>query len=274
MKGKRVVITGASQGIGRVTAIEIGKMGADLALVVRNRERGEAVADEVRSAGGTAKVYVADLSSLAEIRRVAPEILADSPAIDVLVNNAGALIVDRVVTKDGYEATFATNHLAYFLLTKLLLPALDKADAPRIVNVASEAHRRGTMRFDDLMGEKKWSGLFAYYQSKLANILFTRELARRIDPRITANSLHPGAIASGFARNNKGIIGFGWRLLAPFLLTSEEGAKTSIFLATDPSVAKTTGLYFDKCAERKPSRHGRNDDDAKRLWEISEKLVG
>jgi NAD(P)-dependent dehydrogenase (short-subunit alcohol dehydrogenase family) len=277
MKGKRVVLTGASRGIGRETALALGRMGADLSLVVRDAERGKAVAAEVTAlgGGGAVEVFVADLSSMADVRRAGAEILGKHDVIDVLVNNAGALLMDRQVTKDGFEATFATNHLGYFLLTKVLLDAVKKAPAGRIVNVASEAHHRGSMRFDDLMSEKGYAGWRAYSDSKLANILFTSELARRLEGSpVTTNSLHPGVIASGFARNNKGFVGFLAKLASPFLMSSEDGAKTTVFLATDPSVAGTTGRYFAKSRPKTPSREARDAAVAKRLWDVSEGLVG
>src|SRR4029079_16898793 len=177
-----------------------------------------------------------------DVRRVAGEILAKHNRIDVLINNAGVILMDRQVTVDVYEATFATNHLAYFLLTDLLLDAIKRAPAGRIVNVASEAHRRGSLRWADIMGERSYSGLFAYGTSKLANVLFTNELARRLEgTRVTTNSLPPGVLASRFARNNTGLVAFLWRLAGPFLMSSEDGAKTTLFLATDPSVATVTG---------------------------------
>lgn len=277
MKGKRVVLTGASRGIGRETALALGKMGADLSLIVRDAGRGRTVADEVRALGGAGdvEVFVADLSSMAEVRRVGSEVLAKHDRIDVLINNAGALLMERQVTKDGYEATFATNHLGYFLLTKVLLDAVKKAPAGRIVNVASEAHHRGTIKFDDLMGEKRYAGWSAYGASKLANILFTAELARRLEgTSVTTNSLHPGVIASGFARNNPGVVGFLAQLASPFLMSPEDGALTTLFLATDPSVATTSGLYFAKCKPKTPSREARDASVAKRLWDVSEELVG
>ena len=274
MKGKRVVVTGASRGIGRETALAIGRMGADISLVVRDEARGNTVAEEVRALGAEVDVFVADLSSMADIRRMAEGLLEKHDRIDVLVNNAGALLMDRQVTKDGYEATFATNHLGYFLLTELLLDAVKKAPAGRIVNVASDAHHRGTIDFGDLMSEKGYAGWRAYGASKLANILFTSELARRIEGTgVTANSLHPGVIASGFALNNKGIVGTLWKLMSPFLMSSENGAKTTVFLATDASVAQVSGKYFSKCKQKTPSREARDASVATRLWEVSEKLV-
>lgn len=276
MHDKRVVLTGASRGIGRETALALGRMGADLSLVVRDAERGNAVADEVKALGkgGDVRVFVGDLSSMAEVRRVGEELAAAHDRIDVLVNNAGALLMDRQVTKDGYEGTFATNHLAYFLLTKVLLDRVKASPEGRIVNVASEAHRRGTLDFDDLMSERRFAGWRAYSTSKLANILFTSELARRLgDSHVITNSLHPGVIASGFARNNGGIVGFFAKLVGPFLMSPLDGCKTTVFLATDPSVAKVTGKYFDSSKERKPSRAARDESAAKRLWDASEELV-
>lgn len=277
MKGKRVVLTGASRGIGRETALQLGKLGADLTLVVRDRERGEAVAGEVRAlgSGGDVEVLTADLSSMADVRRVAEEILAKHKVIDVLLNNAGAIYMEPEKTKDGFERTFATNHLSYFLLTQLLLPAIKKAPAGRVVNVASDAHFRGSIDFDDLMYDtRKYAGWGAYSASKLANILFTSELARTLEgTTVTANSLHPGVIASGFGHNNKGMLGFLVKLGAPFLTSSEKGAKTSVFLASDPSVTSVTGKYFDKCKPRTPSREARDPSVAKRLWKASEDLL-
>lgn len=284
LAGKRIVLTGASRGIGRETALALGKMGAHLTLVVRDKERGNAVADEVRAldssgAAPEVEVFVGDLSSLADVRRVAAEVLAKHDSIDVLVNNAGAILTERQVTKDGYEATFATNHLAYFLLTKLLLDAVKKGSGPggagpRIVNVASDAHHRGSLSFDDLMGEKRYVGWRQYSTSKLANILFTSHLAKTLEgTNVTTNSLHPGVIASGFAHNNAGLVGFLAKVAAPFLMSSENGAKTTLFLATDASVAKVSGKYFAKSREQKPSREARDASIAKRLWDVSEELV-
>ncbi|MBS2020593.1 MAG: SDR family oxidoreductase [Deltaproteobacteria bacterium] len=276
MHDKRVVLTGASRGIGRETALALGRLGADLSLVVRDRARGEAVAAEVGAlgAGGDVRVFVGDLSSMAEVKRVGEELASAHDRVDVLVNNAGALLMDRQVTKDGYEATFATNHLAYFLLTKILLDRVKASPNGRIVNVASEAHRRGALDLDDLMSTRGYSGFRVYSTSKLANILFTSELARRLGAsHVTTNSLHPGVIASGFARNNGGVVGLLARLAAPFLMSSADGCKTTVFLATDPSVATTSGKYFDDSKEKKPSRAARDESTARRLWEASEELV-
>lgn len=270
MKGKRIVITGPTKGIGRVTAVELAKKGAEMILVARDETRARELATEI----GGADVFIGDLSSVAEVKRVGDEIAKKYDRIDVLINNAGAINMTREKTVDGYEKTFATNHLAYFVLTDKLLPVLKNAASARIVNVASEAHRQGSIDFDDLMFEKSWSGMNAYFASKLANILFTAELARRLEgTKVTANSLHPGTIASGFMTNNSGIIALGWKVISPFLLSSEKGARTTIYLASDPSVERVTGKYFEKCKERKPSRKARDMAVAHRLWEISEDLT-
>ena len=270
MKGKRVVITGPTKGIGRVAAVELAKMGAELILVARDEARAKELASEI----GGADVFIGDLSSIAEVKRVGDEIVKKYDRIDVLINNAGAINMDREKTVDGLERTFATNHLAYFVLTDKLLPALKNAPKARIVSVASEAHRQGTIDFDDLQFEKRWSGMDAYFASKLANILFTAELARRLEgTKVTANSLHPGMINSGFMVNNSGIIALGWKLITPFMKSTDQGARTTIFLASDPSVEGVTGKYFEKCRERKPSRKARDMAAATRLWQVSEDLV-
>lgn len=279
MKGKRVVITGASRGIGLEAALALAAKGADLLLVVRDETRGKAAVEQCKATngGGAIELVVADLSSVAEMKKAGDAILAKWDTIDVLVNNAGGIIMERIVTKDGYEATFATNHLAYFVLTEKLLPALEKAKEARIVCVASEYHRSGNIAFDDLMGERSFSGPVAYGQSKLANILFTRELARRLEAKgvrhVTANVLHPGTVRSNFMLDNKGVVALLWRIGTPFFKSPKDGAKTTIFLASDPSVAHVSGKYFERCKERKPSRKARDMDAAKRLWDVSTELV-
>lgn len=279
MKGKRVVITGPTRGIGRATAVAIAKMGADLALVARDRGRGEALAAELRALkSGSVDLYVGDLSSLADVRRLGREILAAWDRVDVLVNNAGAIFVDRQVSVDGVELTIATNHLSYFVLTDILLPALKKAAPSRVVNVASKAHFRGAIDFGDLGRERGYSGLNHYGTTKLMNVLFTRELAKRLEGTgVTVNCLHPGVVASSFTQNNKGVVGralgVAWKLATPFLLSEEEGAKTSIWLATSDAVAKVTGKYFDECKEARISRAAADDALAARLWEETERLV-
>ena len=219
-----------------------------------------------------------DLADLASVRRGADQILDRCGRIDVLVNNAGLVLTDRTETVDGFEATFATNHLGPFLLTRLLTDRLVASAPARVVNVASTAHqgaRRG-LDFDDLQSTRHYRGMQAYSRSKLANILFTSELARRLEGTgVTANSLHPGTVATGFARDDdaKGFLAFGVRLIKPFILTPEKGARTSVYLASSPEVAGVTGQYFVKCRARTPSPAARDEAAAALLWSVSEELV-
>jgi NAD(P)-dependent dehydrogenase (short-subunit alcohol dehydrogenase family) len=195
--------------------------------------------------------------------------------LDVLVNNAGAVYMNRGTTTDGIETTFAVNHLAYFLLTNLLLDELKRAAPSRVVNVASLSHTRGRMSWDDLGLESGYSGMRAYEQSKLANVLFTRELARRLDSSgVTVNALHPGVVRTGWGRNNGGWLGLGVKLGGFLFLSPESGARTSIYLATSPDVAKVTGRYFVKCKEKRAASAALDDEAARKLWDVSAKLTG
>lgn len=276
IQNKTCVVTGASSGIGLVTARVLAERGARVLLVSRNKERGDAAVSTVKTAAPNADVQLilGDLASFEQIRRVAAEILEKAPRLDVLINNAGALNTKRTVTADGHETTFAVNHLAYFLLTHLLLDRL-KASAPaRIVNVASEAHRRGHINFDDLEGAKKFDGYAAYQASKLANILFTYELAKRLEGSgVTANCLHPGVIASGFALNASGPVNWFFRLAKPFLLTNEQGAETTIHLATAPELEGKSGGYYKEKRLIRSNRESNDPAVARRLWEISEQMI-
>jgi NAD(P)-dependent dehydrogenase (short-subunit alcohol dehydrogenase family) len=272
---KRALITGASRGIGRITALDLAKKGFDLTLVVRDKGRGEQVASEIKAAGAAMPdLLVGDLSSMKEVARVAKEFLARHDRLSVLVNNAGAILTERTITVDGYEGTFATNHLAYFVLTNLLRPALEKAAPSRVVVVASEAHRRARIPWDDLMHEQSYSSWKAYGESKLANVLFARELARRLaDKGVTVNSLHPGFVATNFGWENRGILKYLIRIAMVFAITEVEGAKTTIWAATSDEAGKITGKYLDCCRETTPSRAAQSDEDAARLWKVSEELV-
>ena len=275
MNGKTCLVTGATQGIGKEAARELVKLGADVTIVGRDPARTEAAAKELEKERPGAQVdfLLADLSSMAAVRKLAADFRAKHDRLDVLVNNAGVILMERKTTADGFEATFATNHLAYFLLTELLLDLLKKSAPSRIVNVASDAHKGASVPYEETT-EKTYSGMRAYSQSKLANILFTRELARRLEGTgVTVNCLHPGVIRSGFGRNNSGWLGFGVKLMAPFLITPEKGAKTTVYLASSPDVEKVSGKYFDKCKETRSSKPADDMQLASELWKRSEAMV-
>lgn len=282
MDGKTVVVTGGTGGgIGFETALALTRMGARTIITARDAERGQEAVHQLRTSTGSDVVELAvfDLSSMDSVRRGAACLLEMAPRLDVLVNNAGLVLTNRRETGDGYEATFATNHLGPFLLTNLLLERLQASAPARIVNVSSTAHQsaRKGLEFDDLQSSHGYQGMAVYSRTKLANILFTRELARRLPAdRVTANCLHPGTVATGFARDGDaaGWLAFGVKLIKPFVLTAQRGAATSIYLASSPEVAGVTGKYFVKCRERTPSKAAQDDAAARRLWEVSEELVG
>lgn len=276
MNGKTVLITGANQGIGKASAIALGKMGAKLVLVCRNEAKAREAIRDIEAAGAKdVELILGDLASQADVRRVAAEFKAKHDKLHVLLNNAGVLVTSRRTTVDGIEETFAINHLAYFLLTNLLLDVL-KASAPaRIVNVSSKAHRGARINFDDVQNARKFSAFNVYGQSKLANILFTRELSRRLEGTgVTANCLHPGVIASGFGQTYGGFFGKMMTVAHLFMASTEEGAKTQVYLASSPEVEGVSGKYFDKCKEARPTREAQDDAAARRLWEISEEMTG
>ncbi|HEY7041088.1 MAG TPA: SDR family oxidoreductase [Methylomirabilota bacterium] len=271
------VVTGATSGIGKETAVALARGGATVALVCRTRDRGEAALAEIRRRANhdAVSLFVADLSSPRAIRAVVAELQAALPRIDVLVNNAGLALRDRLVTEDGFEHTFAVNHLAYFLLARLLQPTLLASAPARVINVSSEAHRWGSIRFDDLMGEQGYDGWKAYAQSKLANVLFTYELARRLHGTgVTANCLHPGLVGTAFASRGPTAIRILSRLARPFLRSPARGAATSVYLASAPEVATVTGQYFAGRRARRSSRASYDRAVAARLWGVSERLVG
>lgn len=277
MTGRTCVITGATSGIGRATAEALGRAGARLVLVVRNPEKAEQTRTALLAARPDAdiSIHLADLSRLEEIRRVAPLILEDCPQIDVLLNNAGVVHLGRELTPDGFEAMFGINHLAYYLLTRLLLDRLIHTPGARIVNVASEAHQFARFDLDDLQSEQNFSGMRAYGASKLANILFTRSLARRIEGTgVTVNCLHPGAVSTNLGANN----GWLFKLIHPitriFLRSPEDGARTSIHLCTAPGLASTNGVYFANEKPKTPSKLALDDAVAEQLWVRSAEMVG
>jgi NAD(P)-dependent dehydrogenase (short-subunit alcohol dehydrogenase family) len=271
------IVTGATSGIGRVTALELARMGAKVVLMARNAERGEETraAIAAQSRGAEVELIVADFASLAGVRGAAEAFLARHDRLHVLVNNAGIYTGKRELSADGYELTFAVNHLAPFLLTNLLVDALKAAGSARVVTVASGAHVGAEIPFDDLQAERRYSGFAAYGASKLANILFTYELARRMEGTgITANCLHPGVVGTNFAQNNSGAVALFFRAARPFILTPEQGAQTSIYLAASPEAEGVTGKYYVNRRPRTSSAQSYSREAQARLWAVSEELVG
>lgn len=276
LTGKVALVTGATAGIGEVTAAALAGLGAAVVLVSRSPQKLAATAGRIQQQTGNPNVewIAADLAAMANVVEAADEFKARHDRLHILVNNAGAIFMTRQVTADGYELTFALNHLAYFLLTEQLLPVLERSAPARIVNVASGAHAGGRLNLDDLMGERKFSGFGAYSQSKLANVMFTYELARRLEGTgITANVLHPGFVASDFGRNNSGWMMRLFGLVRPFAISPEQGAQTQIYLASSPEVEGVTGQYFVKQKPKRSSQASYDTAAQKRLWEVSEQLV-
>lgn len=278
LRGKVCVVTGATSGIGKATAEALAGMGAELGIVCRDAGRGEELRAALLSSPGRAPVrlFIADLAVQAQIRRAAGEILAAYPRIHILVNNAGLVNLHHSLTEDGIEAVFAVNHLAYFQLTLLLLDRLRESAPARIVNVASHAHKFVSgIAFDDIGQERAYRWTRVYGQSKLANLLFTRELAGRLaGTGVTVNALHPGAVATGLGRNNGALSRLLIGLLSPLFRSPEKGAETSIYLASSPAVEGISGRYFASRREVAPSAAARDDAAARRLWDLSEQLTG
>ena len=278
MHGKVVVISGGTSGIGEVAAERLAGLGARLVLVARDRARGEATLARLRARGpGVAHVaHYADLSLIADTKRVAAEIAAAEPRIDVLINNAGAMFGRRRVTADGLELTFATNHMSYFLLTHGLRDRLLASAPARVVNTSSAAHRRADLDFDDLQSTRGYRGFMAYSRSKLCNILYTRELARRsAGTGVTANCLHPGFVATRFGDASGGFFSYVVRASKPvFAISSEKGAETLVYLASSPEVATISGGYFYQCQLATPTRAAQDDAAARRLWAETARLAG
>ena len=274
LNGKVCLLTGFTSGIGRITARELAGMGATMILVARHSMHGETVKNDIRDETGNKDLFVfqADLSSLQDIRVLAEAFKRRFQRLDILINNAGLLSAQRMVSKDGFELTFAVNHLAPFLLTRLLLDVMDKSAPARIINVASDLHRKVEIDFEDLMSEREYNPMKVYSRSKLANVLFTRELAARLGPaRVTANSLHPGTIATDIVRDYPAIMRFFWKLLTA---NPQKGARTTIHLASSPDLAGVTGAYFAKEQQVPSSPYSQDSQVARRLWETSERLCG
>ncbi len=278
MQGKTVVVTGGTSGIGEVAALRLAGMGARIVLIARDRARTDATLAKLKAANPAVAhaAHLADLSSIAEMKRVAAEVAAAEPRIDVLINNAGAVFTTRQLSVDGLEMTFAVNHMAYFVVTNVLLPNLKATPGARVVSTASTAHSAARLDFADLQLEKGFSTFRAYGNSKLCNILFTRELARRLEGTgVTANSLHPGGVNTRFGSNNSGFIAALFKVaMGIFGIAPEEGAKTIIHLASSPDVATISGEYFYKCKIVDPTPAAQDDASARRLWDASAKLAG
>ena len=296
MAGRVCVVTGASSGIGKATSVALAGLGATVVLVCRDRARGEAALGDVAGAGtaaggnadgaadtvadGTAdraaqpSLELADLSSMQQVRALATR-LATLPAIDVLINNAGLVVARRQLTEDGFELSLAVNHLAPFLLTSLLLPKLAASAPARVVTVSSIAHRAAMFDVDDLQCERRYLAMLAYANSKLANVLFTRELARRLDStKVTANCLHPGTVRSKFGDTGALWLRIGLAVGGGLLRTPESGARTVVYLASAPEMAGQTGGYYVNAKRRQPSWKARDDALASRLWDASARLTG
>jgi NAD(P)-dependent dehydrogenase (short-subunit alcohol dehydrogenase family) len=271
------MVTGASSGLGRVTALELARMGASLTLVCRSRSRGENAAAEIaRKTGNRAvNLMLADLSIQQSIRELAKHFLDRGEPLHVLVNNAGVFNLERESTADGIEKVFAVNHLSYFMLTLLLLDRLRQSAPARIVNVASAAHRHGTINFDDLGSERSYRPMRVYGQSKLANILFTYELARRLEGSgVTVNCVHPGAVATGLGANNGMLARMLMPLIGLFMRSPERGAAAQIHLASSPQVEDVSGKYFVDCKPARSSAESYDTGVARRLWEVSAAMTG
>lgn len=272
------IVTGANSGVGLETARGLARAGFHVVLAVRRVERGEAARQDIARSAPKAslEVMALDLASLASVRAFAEGFLARHDALHLLVNNAGIHTSRNERTPDGFEKTFATNHLGHFLLTNLLMEALKKGAPSRVVTVASEAHRYGRMRFDDLMGDKGWNGVTAYNQSKLANILFARELARRLEGTgVTSHAVHPGVVRSNWARGaESGLLRLGVALASPFMLTPAQGARTPLHAALSDEAGHKSGVYYKRSKPAQPSREAQDREAAARLWNLSEKLVG
>ncbi len=277
MQDKTCLITGANSGIGKVTARELAKRGAQIIMLCRNEEKAEQAKEDILKVCGHERVAIvlADLSSLTDIRRAAEQINATYDKIDVLNNNAGLIMGNkRETTQDGFEMSFGVNHLAPFLLTHLLLDKVMESPQGNIINVSSEAHRIAKLDFNNLQYEKGYSGLKAYALSKLCNILFTHELSKKLQgTSVVTNTLHPGGVASNFGKGTGSFFNFMFQLARPFLSSEEEGAQTSIYLATSKEGANVSGLYFKDKKPVKPSKAAMSDFNAQKLWEVSEQLL-
>ena len=277
MGGKTVLITGGTSGIGKATAAALAAMGANVVVVGRNPERGGAAVEEIKaqSHSGSVELMLADLSVQSEVRRLAEEFLGRHDRLDMLANNAGLVQSKRTETPDGIETTLAINHLAPFLLTNLLLETLEQSAPSRVITVSSEAQRWGNMDFEDMQSRRKYRGFPVYGMTKLANIMFTYELAERLDGTgVSANCLHPGSVGTNFGQNNRGVMALFFRTFKPFMRSPEQGADTLIWLSSSSEVDGVSGKYFSDRKEIEAKKVAHDPAARRRLWEISEDLTG
>lgn len=278
MNGRVCLITGATSGIGKAAALALARMGATVVINGKDPKKGEEAAKQIRRMSGNdnVKLMIADLSSFSEIRKLADELKATYDRLDVLLNNAGVFYSHNERSQDGIEMQFAVNHLGHFLLTNLLLDILLESSGSRIINVSSNAHFGGTIDFKDINSEDRYFGWKVYCRTKLANVLFTYELSRRTDNKsVTVNSLHPGMVRTRFVDKHVSLLyKIGWNLYKPFMSSVEQGAQTSIYLSSSNEVAETTGQYFVNCKAIQSSELSYDVNLARRLWDVSEQLVG
>jgi len=276
MAQRTCMVTGASSGIGKETSKKLAELGATVVMVCRNRKRGEKAMSEIKAARDHARVelLLADFARLDSVRALAEEFLAKHDSLHVLINNAGEVNVTRAVTVDGFEATFQVDYLSHFLLTNLLVEVLKKSAPSRIINVSSASHYGGHLNFDNLQMEKGYGVMKAYSQAKLAQVLFTYELSRRLEGTgVTVNSLHPGTVATNIWKNSMGPLSFVGNVSRLFLPGPEKGADTPVYLASSPEVESVTGKYYDHRLEKQSSVESRDQAMAKKLWDESEKMT-
>lgn len=272
LTGKIALVTGATQGIGKETVLGLARQGAHVVIVGRDPKRTQEVTNEVKALSNNTAIesFVADLSLQRDVRKLSANIKSRFPRLDILVNNAGGIFSERKLTEEGFERTWALNHLSYFLLTSELLELLKRSDRARVVNVSSDAHDGAKLDFTNVQGEKSFGSLRAYGASKLANVLFTFALARRLEGTgVTANCLHPGVVGSGFGQNEGGPVKWFFKIAKPFILSPAQGAKTSLYLASSNKVEGVTGKYFYKCRPVRPSSRSLDVELQERLWNLS-----